>query len=160
MLSRYVLGAILAVSVAAYGAETRLPEAAMKGDQATVQSLLKQKVDVNEAQGDGNTALHWAAYRDDAEMARVLIQAGAHANVKTRLGGVTPLQLAATNGNAAIVELLVKAGAEVNAPNSNGTTPLMFAAASGKTEAIRILLDNGANVNARDSNHGQTAAMF
>src|SRR5438034_6975999 len=93
-------------------------------------------------------------------MTRLLIQAGANANTKTRLGGVTPLQLAATNGNAAIVELLLKAGAEVNAPNSNGTTPLMFASASGKTDAIRILLDHGANVNGRDSSHGQTAVMF
>src|SRR5262249_25225760 len=149
---KHSLVAIIALTVAAYGADTRLPDAAMKGDQAAVQSLLKLKVDVNEAQGDGNTALHWAAYRDDVEMARLLLQAGANANAKTRLGDVTPLLLAATNGSAAIVEMLVKAGAAVNTANANGTTPLMFAAASGKTDAIRILLDQGANVNARDTN--------
>jgi uncharacterized protein len=160
MFSKSVLGAILAVSVAAYGEEIRLADAAMRGDQTTVQSLLKQKVDVNEAQADGNTALHWAAYRDDAEMARLLIQSGANPNVKTRLGDVTPLQLAATNGSTAIVELLLKAGAAVNAANGNGTTPLMFAAAAGRIDAIRILLDSGADVNSRDANHGQTAAMF
>src|SRR5437667_7238386 len=118
-----MLTILLLVLVAGYAGDTRLPEAAMNGDKVLVQSLLKQKVDVNEAQGDGNTALHWAAYRDDVDMARLLIQAGANANVKTRLGDVTPLQLAATNGSAAIVELLLKAGATVNAPNSNGTTP-------------------------------------
>src|SRR5215831_18178077 len=128
MLGQAIL--TFALTMLPFGADTRLPEAAMKGDQTAVQSLLKQKVDVNETQADGNTALHWAAYRDDVEMSRLLIQAGANANAKTRLGDVTPLQLAATNGNAAIVELLVKAGANVNAPNGNGTTPLMFAAAS------------------------------
>jgi len=160
MFSQTVVGTVLAMLLTTYGADIRLPEAAMKGDQVAVQSLLKQKVDVNEAQPDGNTALHWAAYRDDVDIARMLIQAGANANVKTRLRDVTPLQLAATNGNAAMIELLLKAGADVNVPNGNGTTPLMFAAASGKTDAIRILVDHGANVNARDSNHGQTALMF
>src|SRR5215471_11057969 len=160
MLGQTILTFTLAVMFGTYSGDTRLPEAAMKGDQSTVQSLLKQKVDVNEAQADGNTALHWAAYRDDVEMARLLIQAGANPNLKTRLGDVAPLHLAATNGDAAVVELLVKAGADVNAANGNGTTPLMFAAASGRTDAIRILLDQGANVNARDTSHGQTALMF
>ena len=49
----------------------------MKGDRAGVAALLKQKVDVNEAQGDGMTALHWAAMNDDAALARLLISAGA-----------------------------------------------------------------------------------
>src|SRR5215475_1391899 len=134
MLGQTILTFTLALMFTTSTGDTRLPEAAMKGDQSAVQSLLKQKVDVNEAQADGNTALHWAAYRDDVEMARLLIQAGANANAKTRVGDVTPLQLAATNGDAAIVELLVKAGANVNEPNGNGTTPLMFAAASGRTD--------------------------
>ncbi len=140
--------------------DTRLSEAAMKGDRVLVQSLLKQNVDVNAAQGDGNTALHWAAYRDDLEMARLLIQAGADVKARTRLADLTPLHLAAANGSASMIELLVKAGADVNLPNGNGTTPLMLAASAGKTDALGVLLDQGADVNARDVNHGQTAAMF
>src|SRR5262249_5658628 len=98
----FVQIATLAMLLTAMPADTRLPEAAMKGDQVQVQSLLKQKADVNVAQGDGNTALHWAAYRDDIEMVRTLVQAGANVKAKTRLGDVTPLHLAATNGNAVI----------------------------------------------------------
>ena len=33
---------------------------------------LKQRVDVNAPQADGMTALHWAAYHDDSEMAELL----------------------------------------------------------------------------------------
>ena len=48
----------------------------MKGDRVAVQSLLAQKEDVNAAQADGATAIQWAVYRDDPEMADVLIARG------------------------------------------------------------------------------------
>jgi ankyrin repeat protein len=142
------------------GVDTRLPDAAMRGDRQQVQSLLKENVDVNSAQGDGHTALHWAAYRDDIDMARLLIRSSAKVDARTRVGDITPLLLAAKNGSAAMIEVLVNAGAEVNALNANGTTPLMLAAASGKTAALTILIDHGANPNLRDTTNGQTAAMF
>jgi len=154
------------ISVAAGGnllfaaGDTRLPDAAMQGDKAAVRTLLQQKTDVNVAQGDGNTALHWAAYRDDLEMAQALVKAGANQQAKTRIGSMTPLFFAAKNGNAAMIDLFIKAGATVNTANDNGTSPLMFAAASGRADAVKALLDNGADVNAADSTNGQTALMF
>src|SRR5437763_2832929 len=66
--------------------DSRLSDAEMNGDRAAVLELLKQKADVNGAQGDGSTALHWAAFRDDVETAQALLKAGAGANPKTRLG--------------------------------------------------------------------------
>ena len=160
MFSQGVVRIMLAVLFTTYVGDTRISDAAMNGDHVLVQSLLKQKVDVNAPQGDGNTALHWAAFRDDVGMARALIQAGANVNAPTRLSDITPLHLGATNGSATMIELLLRAGADVNQPNGNGTTALMLAAASGQTDAIKVLLDHGIDVNARDSNHGQTAVMF
>ena len=116
MLTYTLLSIFLAILPVTTG-DTRLPEAAMNGDRAEVQTLLKQKVDANEAQGDGSTALHWAAYRDDVEMARLLIQAGANVKAKTRIGDMTPLHLAATNGSVAMIELLLKSGADATTPN-------------------------------------------
>ena len=47
-------------------------------DIEAVRSLLiEDEVDVNAAQGDGMTALHWAAFQDDVEMAKLLIAAEA-----------------------------------------------------------------------------------
>lgn len=160
MLAQSAICIILATLPGVAVGDTRISDAAQKGNLAVVQSLLKQNVDVNAAQGDGNTALHWAAYRDDLEMARLLIQAGANVKVRTRLGGMTPLHLAATNGSAAIIDLLLKAGADPNVANGNGTTALMLAAASGKVDAIKFLLDGGADSNARDITNGQTPVMF
>lgn len=160
MLAQSVIGTLLSLLLVTPAGDTRLPDMAMRGDMTAVQSLLKQNVNVNATQGDGRTALHWAAYRDDLEMARLLIQAGAKVQAKTRLGDLTPLLLAAKNGSAAMIGLLVKAGADVNITNANGTSPLMFAAASGKTDALSVLLDQGAKINAKDNTNEQTAVMF
>ena len=136
-----------------------LPEAAEQGDLQTVRSLVP-KSDVNLAQGDGMTALHWAAYQDNLEMARILIQAGANLNAANRLKALTPLLIAAQAGDAAMLDLLLKSGADANLANALGTTPLMLAAASGKPDAVKTLLDHGADVNARESARRQTALMF
>ncbi len=136
-----------------------LTNAAEQGDLKTVRSL-SQKSDVNSAPGDGMTALHWAAYRDDPEMARVLIKAGANVNAANRLKAVTPLLIASTSGSAAMVTLLLENGADANLANSQGTMPLMLAAASGSVDAVKALLDHGADVKARESVRRQTALMF
>ena len=113
----------------------------MNGDRDAVKTLLKQAADVNGAQGDGMTALHWAAMKNDAELAQTLLYAGANVRAKTRIGDYTPLVLAAKNGNAGVLEPLIAAGADVNGKTSNGSTALMLAAASGSVETVKALVD-------------------
>jgi ankyrin repeat protein len=161
-VTRLLVALVVVVSAVqvARAADHRLPDAAMNGDLATVRLLLEQKVDVNAAQGDGTTALHWAAYTGHVEMTRLLLASGADLKVKTRLGALTPLMMAARNGHTEVIRLLLDAKDEVTATNANGTTPLMLAAAAGKADAVKLLIDRGADVNARDATHGQTALMF
>src|SRR5581483_7276162 len=64
---------------------TSLPDAAQAGDREAVRALLKQAADVNAAQGDGMTALHWAALKNDAELAQTLLFAGANVRATTRI---------------------------------------------------------------------------
>jgi uncharacterized protein len=154
------LPAFLLVSAFATASDARLSEAAMRGDRNAVTSLLKDGADIDGAQGDGSTALHWAAFNDDLETTKALLAAGANVKVTTREGGITPLFMACTNGNAAIIDALLKAGADANSLKANGTTALMLAAASGNPQAVNLLLDRGAKVNAKESVHGQTALMF
>src|SRR5262249_23064909 len=68
-------------------------DAVMQGNSARVRALLQQKADVNAAQADGATALHWAVYRDDLEIVRLLISAGAKVDAANR-EGITPLYMA------------------------------------------------------------------
>jgi hypothetical protein len=135
-----VIGAALSLSALLSAAPpATVADAAQLGDRDAVKALLKQAADVNAAQGDGMTALHWAAMKNDAELAQTLLYAGANVRATTRIGSYTPLLLAAKSGNAAVMEPLIANGADVKAATANGTTPLMFAAASGNTDAVKLL---------------------
>jgi ankyrin repeat protein len=131
----------------------------MNGDRAAVQSLVQQKADVNAVQADGATAIQWAVYRDDLEMADVLIAAGANIKLPNR-EGATPLYLASLHGSAPMIEKLLKAGADANQLGPEGETPLMLVARTGNLDAIRVLLDRHADVNAKDKLRGTTALMW
>ena len=102
---------------------------------------MRQGDDVNAAQGDGMTALHWAATHGDAELAEVLLYAGANVRATSRLGRYTPLHVASETGAAAVVRLLLARGADATAATSTGATALMLAARSGQVEAVTALLD-------------------
>ncbi len=67
-------------------AEAPVASAAMREDLAEVRALLTRGADANAAQGDGMTALHWAAERGNAELTTVLLGAGAR--VPPRRGSV------------------------------------------------------------------------
>src|SRR5712675_1067298 len=89
---------VLGLAAAAPGAErATLADAAEQRDKARVHMLLHTGVDVNVAQSDGTTALHWAAYHDDAETAALLVRAGAKVNAVNRYG-LPPLSVACSNG--------------------------------------------------------------
>jgi ankyrin repeat protein len=157
-----LIGALsLTVLLLASAAEAPVADAAMVGDIDTVRSLLKQGADVNEAQGDGRTALHWAAFDDHSEMAVMLLYAGATVDATSRVNGITPLSIASQNGSASMIGTLLAAGADPNRTmTTSGTTPLMLAAASGNADAVGRLLEGGADPNAKEAAHGQTALMF
>lgn len=141
--------------------ESPVADAAMRRDSAKVRLLLKEGADVNAAQGDGMTALHWAATHGDLDEARMLVYAGARLEAVTRNGNYTPLHLAAKAGKATLVKALLEAGADASAKTtSGGATPLHLAAAQGSAESIAALLDKGAAVDARESAWGQTPLMW
>jgi ankyrin repeat protein len=157
-----VLGASLALGAARSPAdESPVADAVMRGDSSRVRQLIKQGLDVNAAQPDGMTALHWAAQRGDAGGAQMLMYAGARVDAVTRNGNYTPLHLAARNGRAAAVKALLAAGADVNAVTTTGAvTALHFAASNGDPATVSALLDKGAPVDTREGAWGQTPLMW
>jgi ankyrin repeat protein len=149
-----VLGRVQATTTAP------LADAVMRGDVAAVQALLGQGADVNAAQGDGMTALHWAALNGDLATTNLLLKAKAKTEAVTRIGSYTPLHLASSRGQAAVVARLLEAGSHVAAVTDTGVQAIHLAAQAGNPDALRSLLDRGADVNARDETYGRTPLIF
>jgi ankyrin repeat protein len=160
---RVLLAAVVAAMACPSGAnaaaDLRLLEAARNRNADAVRTLIAQRVDVNGAQGDGATALHWAAHFDDLKIADLLLHAGARASAADDTG-VTPIYLACLNRSRAMVEKLLGAGANPNATLLNGETALMTCARTGEAAGVQALLARGAAVNAVEPAHDQTALMW
>jgi ankyrin repeat protein len=146
--------------LAAAAADAPVADAAMRGDTEQVRTLLRGGADVNAAQGDGMTALHWTALNGDLKTMEVLLYAGAATEALTRVGAYTPLHLASSRGQAAAVARLLEAGSRVGPFTTTGVQPLHLAAQAGSADAVKALLDRGADVNAKDRTHGRTPVVF
>ena len=162
MLKALAAGSIVALAITvsqAAAVDLRLIDAIKSRNTATVQSLLKEKVDVNARQGDGATALHWAIHLNDTNAVDLLLRAGARTDVADDTG-VTPLYLACLNRQGALVERLLQSRANPNAAVASGETALMTCARTGEAAGVKALLARGASVNAKEPGHDQTALMW
>jgi ankyrin repeat protein len=170
MRNRHVIGLSLIVVAGlvtsaapplfAAAADAPVAAAAMRGDVEEVRTLVRGGADVNAAQGDGMTALHWTALSGDLKTMEVLLYAGAATEVLTRVGAYTPLHLASSRGQAAAVARLLAAGSRVGPFTTTGVQPLHLAAQAGNADAVKALLDRGADINAKDRTHGRTPVVF
>jgi len=156
-----ILATLLFTGVLACGvASAQIADAVEHRDMDALRALVKQHVNVNAAQPDGTTALHWAAHWNDLDAVTFLLRSGADPKIANRYGA-TPLSEAATAGNAPMIEALLKAGADPKTlTTADGETVLMTAARAGNVDAVKILLEHGADVNARENYKGQTALMW
>lgn len=136
-----------------------LVDAVKEKNADLVLTLLKEHVNVNAAEGDGATALHWAVYQDDASLVTLLIRYGANVNAANDLG-VTPLLLACTNRDDGMVEKLLAAGANANQRTVAGESVLMNCSRTGSNGAVKALLEHGADVSAKENFDQQTALMW
>jgi ankyrin repeat protein len=157
--AKLALAALLVLGATAPAWATTLLEAAKSNDSAAALALVKDKADVNAAESDGTTPLHYAVYHNDVALVDSLLKAGAKASVSNKYGS-TPLGEAAVWGNPEVIEKLLKAGAAVDQGNADGQTPLMTLARTSNIEAAKILIKHGANVNAVEHWHEQTPLIM
>ena len=141
-----------------------LYRAALKGDEASIASMLSSGVANVDEQVTGRTPLLAAALAGHEGAVTLLARSGA--NVNAREGGKggsregwTPLLAASVEGHADVVSSLLAFGALVDEPcGVERQTPLQAAAEEGHTDAAAALLNGGANVDATDA-EGATALL-
>ncbi len=122
-------------------------------DQRIV-DLVDAGVDLNASfdDGEGYTAVHFAAWDGKDEILAYLLEAGANADVVGE-DGYTPIFLAAAGGHLDCVEILVENGADVNRRlnddniyfSKQGGTPLTVAFINGFLGMALFLIESGAD---------------
>lgn len=134
--------------------------AAVKGDAAAVNDLLKQGVPVDVRDSEtyslgyvwNNTALMCAAEKGHLEIVQALLKAGASVSAAVDAhkvdggGGSQALHYAMREGRVAVGEALLDAGADPNVIGCSGRTPLAYAIRGVHAEAVGMLLKRGADV--------------
>ena len=137
----------LAAAGTAAAADNSLAGLIQAGHRDAALKMIAAGADVNAAQGDGTTPLHWAVYKIDAELARALLARGAKPDVINKYGS-SPLAEAVKVANARLVGMLLDAGSDAKVPNQEGQTALMLAARAGSLDVAELLVRHGADVNA------------
>lgn len=117
--------------------EDLLWRGARNGDVAAVKAALAAGADVNAKFRYGATALSYACDRDNVEVVKLLLNAGADPNVKDTFYNATPLSWASQKGNAEIIGPLLEKGA------TGADNVLIGAAQLGQLTVVKVIVEKG-----------------
>ena len=135
--------------------KSQLVHASAAHDALALLELLKDpKIDINQTDYNGYTALYLAAEEDEDAIAKILIKAGATVDALSK-SGRSPLHAAAYNNSPKLAKTLIDAKAQINLQDKDGETPLYMAVEYGALGIVRELIEAGANVNL-PNNQGST----
>jgi ankyrin repeat protein len=174
IVDRLIKAGVSADSTDPFG-ETALHTCARTGNPAAVKVLLAHGASVDPVEAwRGQTPLMWAAAEGHTEVMKLLIEAGADVNARSRIikwerqrtdeprdkwlppGGLTPLLLAAREGRTESVRVLLDAGADINIADPDRHTALTLALINGHLDVAALLIERGIDVNLADK-VGRTA---
>jgi ankyrin repeat protein len=132
--------------------QTLLHEAAMAGEAEFAAVLIRSGSDPDAKELEGHTPLYRTS---TAEVARVLLEAGATVDVPSGPTRGTPLHQAARQGRGRVATVLLDHGADLEARDNKGQTPLRRAVNCRKLQLVELFVRRGANPHAED-NRGVT----
>ncbi|MGW1787732.1 ankyrin repeat domain-containing protein [Streptomyces tubercidicus] len=126
----------------------RLFEAILTGDVPSTKALLRRGASPERRNGDGTTPLYLASVQGEAEIARLLMEAGASPDTESSGPGSegTPLCAAACWGHTETVRQLLEHGADPNLREDHGTgqSPLDWADNGPHPDTVEVLRAAGA----------------
>ena len=134
--------------------------AAKAGDYDTVYAYLKKyyykgKVDLNEKDDSGITALSYAARLGHVKMLNRMISFGLDLSIRDNAGH-SPLVAAVLNKQTPAALALIEHGANVNDHIDDYIYPLHYAAYNGNVDLAKALIKGGAELNPVITSNGYT----
>lgn len=151
--------AAVAVPLLAQAQQDSLANLIEAGNRKAALEKIRAGADVNQAQPDGTTPVHWAVYHVDYDLLAALLAKRANVNVTNQFGSA-PLAEAVQLADARLVKMLLDAGAQAEAANQDGETALMLAIKTGELPIVEMLIKAGAKVNTIEKFHNQTPLMW
>ena len=121
--------------------------------------ISNNKINIDQQNSRGETALVLASSGGNDEMAKKLLQSGANPNIKFNSFGLTLLMDASFEGNFTLIKELISYGANINSVDKEGKSALIYAAKEGFDEIVAYLLNSGASPSIAD-NTGQIALSY
>jgi ankyrin repeat protein len=122
--------------------------AARTDDVKLAQTLIDKKVNINQRDDKGYTALILATYNQSPGVAELLLKSGASTEIKDSMdrtalmGGLVPRRRQ--------WQLLLQHRAKVNETDANGATSLMYAVQFGRKSVIKLLIAAKADITIKD----------
>ncbi|KAE8294261.1 Serine/threonine-protein kinase TNNI3K [Larimichthys crocea] len=117
------------------------------GNKAHIRALMLKGLRPSRLSRNGFTALHLAAYKDNAEHLTALLHGGSDVQ-QVGYGALTALHIATLAGHHEAADILLQHGAYVNIQDAVFFTPLHIASYNGNEQVAKLLLKFGADVNA------------
>lgn len=117
---------------------TPLMEAASENDTYAISTLLDEGADINEADSEGSTALHWAVYSGYYDAAALLLENGADTNT-VDIYDASPLISAVFAEDVEMVKLLLEYGADPNYIDASGYSAYDYALEYENVELQELL---------------------
>uniref|UniRef100_A0A3Q4MQJ2 Serine/threonine-protein kinase TNNI3K n=1 Tax=Neolamprologus brichardi TaxID=32507 RepID=A0A3Q4MQJ2_NEOBR len=117
------------------------------GNKAHMRTLILKGLRPSRLTRNGFTALHLAAYKDNAELVTALLHGGSDVQ-QLGYGALTALHVATLAGHHEAADILLQHGAYVNVQDAVFFTPLHIASYNDHEQVTKLLLKFGADVNA------------
>ena len=137
------------------GVGTTMLHAAASASQLACVALLVSKVNIDQRDSRGDSALHWACSRGDMKVVEKLVENNANVNLANN-SGATPIYNACYNGHYEVVDHLIQKGASLSTQNNNGDTPLHIAVSFSQLSIVDSLIKSGARTTIKN-NDGKVA---
>ena len=147
-MKKMLFSTVFAFSLLSLTAKADVFDSFKTGDFNQALADIQALENIDETDQDGWTALMYAARLGKTDLAKILIEKGAHLEAKNH-AGLTPYLWAAYAGHVEMMKLLNQSGADIDAENAYHENALDIASSMAELEAVRYILNATTDENKR-----------